>query len=167
MLQTTNSLPRCIWIKWHGIMAPILKVEIGNVSKKTLSTKGRAFDWSIWNKVIVVNSWRAQFIRDINDKCLMCSTNIPDSIAHRFRDCKIAHKIWDFSIGIVNIMKAKPGEKDMWRPLDWQRMILRKKVPATIFCGKFSRVCYSSEESRCGLFGWRGMISPSITMDGR
>ena len=48
------------------------------------------------------NSQRARFIKDNDDKCHMFMADILEIIMHRFWDCKIAHRVWGFSIGIVN-----------------------------------------------------------------
>lgn len=69
------------------------------------------------------------FIKDIDDKCLICMAGIPETIVHRFWGCKISQTSWDFSIGIINTMKAKLRQAGPWRLLDWQHEIFGKKVP--------------------------------------
>lgn len=99
----------------------------GNVWDKTHSRKEGAFIWSIWHKAIAVNSWRDRFIKDIDGNCLMCMLDIVETIVHRFWGHKIVRRAWDYSIGIINIMKAKPWQKGPWRPLDWQHGIFGEK----------------------------------------
>jgi hypothetical protein len=45
---------------------------------------------------------------------------------------------WDFYIGVVNITKAQLGQREPWRPLDWQHGIFVKKIPSTL--SKLSKV---------------------------
>ena len=80
----------------------------------------------------------SRIYQGFDDKCLMCMVGIPETIVHRFWDCKIAQRTWDFSIGIINTIIAKLGEVGPWRPLDWQHKIFGKKVPT--FLNVMSRV---------------------------
>lgn len=60
--------------------------------------KEGAFNLSICSRVVVVNSWHAKFIVDIDDKlCQMCMFDILETISY----CKIAGRAWGFSIVVV------------------------------------------------------------------
>lgn len=87
----------------------------------------------------VVNAWRAKFIIGNDDKCHMCMVGVAEYIAHRFCkwDCRIARRAWDFSIGVMNTMKAKPRQKGPRRPLHWQHGIFGKRIPTS--CSKTSK----------------------------
>lgn len=102
----------------ENVGIPRLKSKQGNIWDKTQSRKEGAFMQSIWHRAV------AEFIMNIDKKCHMCMVGISESIAHRFQDCRVASKAWDFSIDIINIMKEKHGHKGPWRPFDWQHMIL-------------------------------------------
>lgn len=72
------------------------------------------------------------FIKYIDDKCLMYMAYLPETIVHRVWDCKITRRARDYTIGIINTMKAKSSKKSPWQPLDWQQGIFWKKVPLSI-----------------------------------
>lgn len=96
---------------------------------KTCSKKEGAFNWLLWNKAIVVNSQKAIFIVDVNDKCPVCCVDCMETITHRSWDCRSAHVTWDFSIGFVNVMKAKLTQEGPWRPLDSNMRSLAQESP--------------------------------------
>lgn len=85
---------------------------MGNVWDKTWTRKEGTFIWSIWHKAMAVNTWCVMFIKDIDDKCCMCNNDILKAIAHMFWDCRIVRRAWDFTIGIINTIRAKLGEKN-------------------------------------------------------
>jgi hypothetical protein len=114
------------------------KLKWGNVWDKMRSKKEGDFIWSLWHKVVAVNSWRVRFIDEIDDKCLMCALDIPETIAHRFWDCKFARRAWDYAIGIINSMKAHPNQKGPWKAFHWHHGIFGKKIPASF--SNYSRI---------------------------
>ena len=57
----------------------------------TISIVNVMFIWSIWHRVVAVTSWRAMLIMDIDDRCHVCMNDIPETIAHKFCDCRVAH----------------------------------------------------------------------------
>lgn len=110
---------------------------------KTHSHKEGAFTWSVWHKPVAIDSWRARFIKGIDNKCLMCRMDILEIITCSFWDCIIAQRAWDYSIGIINTLKAKLGQKGPWWPLDWQHGIFGKVVPSSM--SKFLQLWLSFE----------------------
>lgn len=117
VLQTHIPPPRSIVTQWHSIIPTRLKFEWGNLCDKMCHTKEGTFIWSIWHKVIVLNSWRARVIADIDDKCQMCMLDILKTITHRHR--------------IVS-GPTRPGQKGLWKPLDWQHGVFGKKTPISL-----------------------------------
>lgn len=91
--------------------------------------KEKTFIWSKQNKAVAVNLWRARFIQDVDNKCVVCNANILETIAHRYGDCQSAQRAWYFSIGIANTMEATPGQKEHWKHMDWQHGIFEKRFP--------------------------------------
>lgn len=89
-------------------------------------------------KLFVVNSWHVHFLKDVDDTYHMCNANIPETIMHRFWDCRLAHTAWDFSIGTMNFMKAKGRQSGPWKPPDWQHGIFGMKFPTSL--SKISRI---------------------------
>jgi hypothetical protein len=84
-----------------------------------------------------------------------------ETIAHRSWDCRIAHMAWDFSIGLVNVMKAKLRQEGPWRPLDCNMGFLAQKYPPPLvnsleFGCSYKVSCY-------GPFGLKGITLHSIT----
>lgn len=114
------------------------KFKWGTVWDKMRSKKEGDFIWSLWQKVVAINSWRVRFIAEIDDKCLMCALNIPETIAHRFWDCKCARRAWDYAIGIINSMKAHPNQNGPWKAFHWHHGIFGKKVPPSF--SKYSEI---------------------------
>ena len=99
----------------------------------------------------MVTSWRAKVIVDIDDKCQTCMADIPQTITHRFWDYRMAHKAWDFSIRIIDIMKARPGQrghKNHWNGS--MGFLVRKFLPHLVNILEFG---FYLEPSHCGLFG--------------
>lgn len=80
-----------------------------------------------------MNSWRAKVIAEIDDTCQMCMLDIPKTITCRFWDYRMACKAWDFSVGIINTIKSRPGQKGVVEI----NGISGKKIPTSI--GKYSR----------------------------
>lgn len=79
--RTKSSPPKSIIVKQHGNIPHRLKLKWGNVWDRMRNKKEGAFISSIWHKVVTINAWRARLITRINDKCCMCSANIPKTIA--------------------------------------------------------------------------------------
>lgn len=137
LIQANKPPPRSIMTKWRGIITSNLKLKWGNIWDETHTRKEGAFIWSNW-QVVALNSWKAKFIANIDEKCIMCETNIPKTVTHRFWECMVARSAWEFSNNVVDNMKARLGQKERWRPLDWQHGIFKKKIPKTL--GKLSRI---------------------------
>jgi len=49
---------------------------------------------------VVLNSWRARFIVDVDEKNHMCARDIPKTIVHKFRNCQIAKESLGFPSGV-------------------------------------------------------------------
>lgn len=99
---------------WGGVYPthlPTAKVEFlgwglspwGNVWGNVVAHRESIY-WSMRNKVVTVG-----FIVDIDDKCHVCSINIPITIACRFWDHKVAHRAWGYSMGNTPMTKVKNG----------------------------------------------------------
>ena len=137
---------------------------MGNLWDKTRSKKRRAFIWSIWHRAVAVNSWRARFIVNIDDKCHMCMNDILETIFHKLWDRRVAWRSWDFAIGIIKTVKAKSGHKGPWKLLDRQHKIFVKKFRSPLASSPKFGYCWGG--SRFGRFVWKIMISPLTTTNG-
>lgn len=50
----------------------------------------------------------------------------------------MARRAWDFSIGIISMMKACTNRMVPWKELDWYHGIFGKKIPSSL--GKVYRI---------------------------
>lgn len=61
-----------------------------NVWDRIRNRKEGAFIRSIWYRAVVVESWSVRLITDVDDKCQMCMAYMPETIAHKLWDCRVA-----------------------------------------------------------------------------
>jgi hypothetical protein len=83
---------------------------VGNVWNRLRNKKEGAFIWAFWHEAVAINSWRARFIVEVDNKCLMCGRNILETIVHYFWECRMARRAWGVSTGIVNELKENTNQ---------------------------------------------------------
>lgn len=150
--------------KWHGILAPNCKLKWGDVLDGSRNMKEIIFSWSIWNKSIAINTWRARFIEDIDDKCHMCNDDTLETIQCRFWDCRVARIAWNLPLVSFTWWKwelVKRGPGNHW---DGTLGSLEKKFPST--WQNLEEFTPPAKASYFGLFRWKETISPLITTCG-
>ena len=67
----------------------------------------------------------------------MCTFGIPETIAQKFCNCKIAGGTWDFAIDTINSTKAHSNEKGLWRVFHMYHEIFGK-IPVSL--SMYSRI---------------------------
>ncbi len=83
MLKDSKPKINVVEKRWVGPLPFTFKLRWINIWCKMPSRKEAGFMWALWNKVIVVNTWRVKVDNSINQTCSLCS-NEKKSTLHRF-----------------------------------------------------------------------------------
>ncbi len=81
--------------RWVRVLPFTLKLRWMNIWCKTQSRKEMGFMWALWNKAIVINTWRAKVDNSINQTWPLCD-NEKESTLHNFWECCHAQRAWEY-----------------------------------------------------------------------
>ncbi len=102
-----------------------------NIWCKTWSRKETSFMWALWNKVIVVNTWRVKVGNSINQTFLLCS-NEEESTFNKFWECCHAQQAWEYTQGIVCELAYGNKPSQVVAPLHWNQFVFAAKSPRQV-----------------------------------
>ncbi len=74
MLRSSKLKANIVMKKWAKLLPSNFKLRWFNISNKHCSKKEVGFIWTIWNKPIVMNVWKAIVDGSINKSYLLCSS---------------------------------------------------------------------------------------------
>jgi hypothetical protein len=66
MLRKSKPKINLVEKRWVGVLPFIFKLKWMNILCKTRNRKEAGFMWALWNKEIVVNTWRVKVDKSIN-----------------------------------------------------------------------------------------------------
>jgi hypothetical protein len=84
--------------------------------------------WALWNKAIVVNTWRAKVDNLINQTCPLCG-NEKESMLHIFWECCHAQWTWEYTQDIVGELAYGNKPSRVVAPLHWKQFVSVAKSP--------------------------------------
>jgi hypothetical protein len=100
MLKDSKPKINVVEKRWVRVLPFTFKLRWMNIWCKMPSRKEVGFMWALWNKAIVVNTWKAKVDNSINQTCPLC-VNEEESTLHRFWECCHAQWAWEYTQGIV------------------------------------------------------------------
>jgi hypothetical protein len=119
--------------RWVGVLPFIFKLKWMNIWCMMWSMKELGFMWALWNKAIVVNTWRAEVDNSINQTCPLCG-NEEESILHKFLECCHAQQAWEYTQGIMCDLAYGNKPSRVVAPLHWKQCVFVAKSPRQVKC---------------------------------
>jgi len=73
MLKDFKPKTNVVEKRWVGVLPFIFELRWMNIWCMTRSRKEASFMWALWNKAIIVNTWKAKVDNSINQTCPLCN----------------------------------------------------------------------------------------------
>lgn len=117
-------------VKWQGYIswATTYFFFWSQVWDPLRSGKEAAFTWSIWQKVVTVNEWRARIAPASTSKQYpFCLPNTSESIKHEIWDCIQTKRAWRWATFIMHeLCVVRTGNYDS---LNWNQSFFGERIP--------------------------------------
>jgi len=117
--------------RWVGVLPFTFKLRWMNIWSKTRNWKETNFMWALWNKAIVVNTWRTKMDNSINQTCPLCS-NKKKFTLHKFWESCHAQWAWEYTQGIVCELAYDNKPSRVVAPLHWKQCVFATRSPRQV-----------------------------------
>ena len=89
--------------------------------------KEGGFIGSLWHRAIAVNVWRAK-IAAVNTNCKCCEERIPKPLTHRFYECRISRRAWNFCFSVIHRMERANRIPRVYQPFSLTHCLFGRPI---------------------------------------